>query len=203
MNLKDIVNKYFSGEKEKKIKNLIVIFLIGVVFVITASFFKGSNNPKSKSTVNTNKVANENTNDKAVNEEGYEQVIKSELVGILSKLDGVGRVEVMVTFESGEEQVPAVNSNDSTSSVQDSSNGDKSTTTQGNNSRTVVTQTDQNGSTSPFITETIAPKVRSVFVVAEGAENSLTQLRISKSVMDLLNITESKVNVYPMKKTNQ
>jgi stage III sporulation protein AG len=200
MNFKEIINKYLKEGKNKNFSNLILIFLIGVVLVITASFFKSSssNNVKSDSLISTNTL--EKTNNTPVAVTAYEQDIKNQLKSILSEIDGVGRVEVMVTFESGEETVPAVNNNDASSTTQDSNNGDKSITTQGNSSSTVVTTNEQDGSTKPLIVKTYKPKVCGVCVVAEGAENSLTQLRITKSVMDLLNVADSKVNVYPMKK---
>ena len=200
MNFKEIINKYLKEGKNKNFNNLILIFLIGVVLVITASFFKSSssNNVQSDSLISKNTL--EKTNNTPVAVTAYEQDIKNQLKSILSQIDGVGRVEVMVTFESGEETVPAVNSNDAYSTTQDSNNGDKSVTTQGNNSSTVVTTNEQDGSTKPLIVKTYKPKVCGVCVVAEGAEDSLTQLRITKSVMDLLNVADSKVNVYPMKK---
>ena len=200
MNFKEIINKYLKEGKNKNFSNLILIFLIGVVLVITASFFKSSsvNNVKAEALINKNSLEGTNSTTAAVT--AYEQDIKNQLKSILSQINGVGRVEVMVTFESGEETVPAVNNNDTSSTTQDSNNGDKSTTTQGSSSSTVVTTNNQDGSTKPLIVKTYKPKVCAVCVVAEGAENSLTQLRITKSVMDLLNITDSKVNVFPMKK---
>ena len=199
MNLKEIINKYVEGGGNKNFSNLILIFLIGVVLVITASFFKNSSgNINSVDLINKDTL--EKTNNTTVPVTAYEQDIKNQLKSILSQIDGVGRVEVMITFESGEETVPAVNNNDASSTTQDSSNGDKSITTQGNRSSTVVITNDQDGATKPLIVKTYKPKVCAVCVVAEGAEDSLTQLRITKSVMDLLNITDSKVNVFPMKK---
>ena len=203
MNFKDIIKKYLKEGKNKNLSNLILIFLIGVVLVITASFFKSTSTSTSSSVKNDALVSKnglEKINNTAVAVTAYEQEIKNQLKSILCQIDGVGKVEVMVTFESGEETVPAINNNNSSSTTQDTNNGDKSVTTQGNSSSTVVTTNDQDGSTRPLIVKTYKPKVCGVCIVAEGADNSLTELRITKSVMDLLNVTDSKVNVYPMKK---
>lgn len=200
MNFKEIINKYLKEGKNKNFNNLILIFLIGVVLVITASFFKSSSSNNVKSGDLNSKNILEKATNTTVAVTDYEQDIKNQLKSILSQIDGVGRVEVMVTFESGEETVPAVNNNDASSTTQDNNNGDKSVTTQGNSSSTVVTTNEQDGSTKPLIVKTYKPRVCGVCVVAAGAEDSLTQLRITKSVMDLLNVADSKVNVYPMKK---
>ena len=132
--------------------------------------------------------------------DAYEQDMNNQLKGLLAQIDGVGKVTVMITFDGGEESIPAVNDNEGTSSTEDSNNGQKNTTTQGNKSSTIVTINNADGSTKPLIVKIYKPKVISVAVVAEGADNSLTELRITKTVTDLLNVTDSKVNVLPMKK---
>lgn len=68
-----------------------------------------------------------------------------------------------------------------------------------NNGSTVVIT--NNGSKSePLIVKTYNPKILGVCIVAEGAENKVTELRISKAITDLFGLSEDKVNVYPMKK---
>jgi len=200
MNFKDIINKYFKEGKNKNFSNLILIFLIGVVLVITASFFKSSGGNNLTSPVINNKSDADKTNNTTEVVNTYEKDLKNQLTNILSQMEGVGKVQVMVTFESGEENVPAVNSNDASGTTENNNNSEKSSTTQGNSSSTVVTTNESDGSTKPFIVKINKPKVCAVVVVAEGAENSLTQLRITKAVMDLFNVIDGKVNVLPMKK---
>ena len=201
MNFKEKFEKYMKGGDNKNFSNLIPIFLIGLVLVITASFFMGSSKNTALNTLAPNNTNTAKAEVDVITSQEYERQMKNQLTSILNKIDGVGnRVEVMLTFESGEEVVPAVNSNQSSSTTQDTNAGDKSTTTQGNNSSDVVLTNEVNGSTKPLILKTYKPKVCSAFIVAEGAENSLTQLRIKKAVMDLLNVSDEKVNVYPMKK---
>ncbi len=65
--------------------------------------------------------------------------LKSKLKTTLEKIDGVGKVEVMITFESGEEKVPAVNINNSTNkSVEKDTEGGTRNTTQENEGSSVV-----------------------------------------------------------------
>src|SRR3712207_8212610 len=47
--------------------------------------------------------------------------------------------------------------------------------------------------------ETKKPKITGILVVAEGAEDRMTECRIRKAVTDLFNVPDNKVNVYPMK----
>lgn len=173
--------------------------------VLTISFFKSSNissaqylKQDNNKNGNTNKTEQETSLDKS--SQDYETSIQDKLKDTLEKIDGVGRVEVMVSFESGEEQVPAVNINDSTSNTEEKDNeGGIRNTTQKNNGSTVVI-TNEGDKSKPLIVKIYKPKVSGVCVVAEGAEDKITGLRISKAVVDLFSIPENKVNVYPMKK---
>ena len=198
MNYKDFLNNLLKGEHGNKYKNLIVIFLIGLLLLITASFFKGT----SKDTSATKKTSDSlSTVDNAtIAQNAYEEKVKNELKNILSKIEGVGAIDVMITFEAGEEEVPAINATESSSTTQNGNKEDKTTTSQGNSTNSIVVTNEADGSSKPLILKTNKPKACGVLVVAEGAEANITQLRITKAVMDLLNVQDGKVNVCPMKK---
>jgi len=195
MDNKKFLDKVFERIKSKAIlTNLLILFLTGILILITVNFFSTSNNNNNKQDNNQ-----EQSSDlKSVSD--YETSIQTKLKETLEQIEGVGKVEVMVSFESGEEQVPAVNVNDSTNKTEekDTEGGTRNTTQQNNGSTVVITN--DGTKSEPLIVKTYKPKVTGVCIVAEGAENSLTELRISKAVINLFNITDDKVNVYPMKK---
>lgn len=203
MNLKEMLKKIKSETKEKIfgnkiIANFIIVFLVGVLILVTSSFFKSTgNNGQALSASKSPENNEENIQD---NKNGEEEDLKFNLKNILQQTDGVGRVEVMIYFESGEEQVPAFNVNDSTNLTEEADNeGGTRKTTQKNNGNTVVI-TNDGDQTKPLIIKTNKPKITGVLVVAEGAENKVTEYRIRKAVTNLFNIDDNKVNVYPMKK---
>ena len=211
MNLKKWLKELFNNKKmsndKKNIFNLAIVFLVGVLIIATVSFFKSYNNENS---VNTSKNLNDDSSKSTKQQsstsstqskaEDYEKSIQENLKNTLEKMDGVGKVEVMISFENGEESVPAVNITDSTNTTEEKdTEGGTRNTTQKNNGSTVVVTNDGSKS-QPLIVKTYNPKVSGVCVVAEGAENKITQLRISKAITDLFGISEDKVNVYPMKK---
>ncbi|MBA5850616.1 stage III sporulation protein AG [Clostridium sp. cel8] len=210
MNLKKWVS-YISKKVDEsnlknkgKVVNLIIIFLIGILMIITVDFFKTPQLSNSQSVVSTNYKSDteeDTTNlDESSDSSEYERSVENKLKNTLEKIQGVGNVDVMINFKSGEEQVPAVNINDSTNvtNEKDQSGGVR-TTTQSNNGSTVVV-TNNGDKSEPLIVKTYKPKVSGVCIVAEGAENKITELRIAKAVEDLFDITDDKVNVYPMKK---
>jgi stage III sporulation protein AG len=196
MNLKGWFEKITNDKNGKKtLSNLLILFLTGILILITVNFFTGNSNQN-----NSDKNQNLSPDLKSVSINDYESQVQEKLKETLEQVEGVGNVQVMVTFECGEEQVPALNITDSTNTTEErDTEGGTRSNTQNNNGTTVVTTSDGSKS-EPLIVKTYKPKVTGVCVVAEGADNKLTELRISKAVMNLFNITEDKVNVYPMKK---
>ncbi|AJD30355.1 stage III sporulation protein AG [Clostridium sporogenes] len=198
MNIKNWLKKLETNPKNnKKNINILIVVLVGVLFLIAGSTFKKDSvmskneDPKNKQT-QEEKIEIEN--------EDYERETQSKLKTTLEKIDGVGKVEVMITFESGEEKVPAVNINNSTNkSVEKDTEGGTRNTTQENEGSSVVI-TNNGDKTQPLIVKEYKPKITGVCIVAEGAEDNITKLRISKAVVDLFSLAENKVNVYPMKK---
>ena len=107
-----------------------LIFLLVVLFLwlVLTSFNKVnfSNNNNGNNGSNTNGAAEVDatlSNESKVSS-SYEQAQKEELEEILSKIEGVGKVSVMIRFESGEVKVPAVDSSNQISkTVEDDGNG--------------------------------------------------------------------------------
>ena len=202
MDNKKLSDNLKSLSKNKGFINAL-IFLLVVLFIwlVLTSFNKVnfSNNNNGNDGSNTNGASEV---DAALSTESkvslsYEQAQKEELEEILSKIEGVGKVSVMIRFESGEVKVPAVDSSNQISkTAEDDGNGGTRTTEQESQGDTVVMSS--NGSSSnPFITKTYNPAVTGVIITAEGATSSKVKYEIQLAVSKLYDIGLDKVNVYP------
>lgn len=187
---------------QKKLSNLITVCLILGFILIAMNVLL----PSSKKLNNkiTSSVSQDNTNDITVNsqgkEEDYEEKQKNDLKNILKKMNGVGDVDVMISFENGEEKVPAYDKSIQTSTTEETDNeGGKRTNKQNTDGSKVVMSNSDDGN-EPFILTTYKPKITGIVIVAEGAENSKTKYEIEQAVSKLYNVTLDKVNVYSMKK---
>ena len=191
-----------SKKSDKLLGNIALLILVAVVIVLASSSFKSSKPTSTAQTIidtETQKnAATKVSNTAAVND--YEAQLESKLKLTLEGMEGVGKVQVMIYFESGEESVPAVNVNDSKSvTKEDDKAGGTRNITQDNNGSTVVME--NNGSANePLIVKKIKPIITGVCVVAEGSGVKITELRIRQAVINLFNLPENKVNVYPMNK---
>lgn len=180
-------------EKFKKIKNVeIIIAIVIVVIIISLSVSTFTKPVEKKSDISLPKNSNEikNTNDK----------IEEKLVQILKAIDGAGEVKVMITYESGPEIVPALNTvkSDSTVEENDAGGGTRITKNSNNNSNSVTIQ-QSNGSQALIIKER-NPEVRGVIVIAQGAGNIRVKMDLLKAVETVLKVSPEYIDVFPMKK---
>ncbi|MDK2903422.1 MAG: stage sporulation protein [Clostridiales bacterium] len=131
------------------------------------------------------------------------KALETELADILSKVDGVGSVSVMITFESEGEKVPATDVQRSTKTTEEKDNqgGDRTIIEETNDSKHVILN--QQGASQPMIIKELAPKIRGVIVVAEGAEDVSVQADVSHAVQTVLDVPAHKVTVFAMKKQNK
>ncbi|MGH4120029.1 stage III sporulation protein AG [Clostridium sp.] len=190
-------NKNSSSKKsDKMLANLVLLILVAVVIVLASSFFKSeSSTTTAIDETQVDKISSENNPIKLTD---YETQLEMKLKSTLEGIQGVGKVQLMIYFESGEESVPAININDSKSdTVENDTGGGKRNITQENSGRTVVMSNNGNEN-QPLIVKTFKPTITGVCIVAEGSNEKVTELRIRQAVINLFNLPESKVNVYPM-----
>jgi stage III sporulation protein AG len=193
----DEKNKSHSSKKsDKLLGNLILMILVAVVIVLASSFFKTSSSTSiAFEEAEKNNIRKEDNFSELNN---YESQLENKLKNTLEGIEGVGKVQLMIYFESSEESIPALNINDSKSLTEENdTSGGKRNTTQENNGRTVVMSNNGNAN-EPLIVKKYKPTITGVCVVAEGANERVTQLRIRQAVINLFNLPENKVNVYPM-----
>lgn len=202
MNFEKVKKEINRLMKDKKMSSLIaLIVILGIIFLVTSFFMKDNKDEvnKTEGTLSVN-AKEEGTNGKKdvelLNE--YEREQREQLNSILRKIEGVGEVDTMMTFESGEVKVPAYDNNTQTTTTEEEdSQGGKRVNEQKNDGSKVVMSTNGNGN-EPFVTKVYKPKVVGVVVTAQGANNSKVKYNIEKAVSDLYNLSFDKVNVYPM-----
>ncbi|WP_139904274.1 stage III sporulation protein AG [Clostridium thermarum] len=195
MNLKGLMDTINKLTSKKNAYNIVVVFLLGVLLVMLSNFFK---TPSSAVTTSTQETTSNESVSTANVLTSYEEQTKKELKAMLSKMKGVGRVDLMINFECGEEYIPAYNTNGGKSTTIEKDNeGGERKIEQDNNGQEVVVSTD-GGKTTPFILKKINPKVEGVIIVAEGAENEKIKKDIIAAISSFFGIPNYKIQVFAM-----
>ena len=118
----------------------------------------------------------------------YATGIENRLCKLLSEIEGAGAVKVMITLESGEEQVFA---RDSDSSLDNEADGDKSFKEK---SEYVIVDG------QAVRVKTVEPEIRGVAVVCEGGNDFTVKQSIVQAVTAVLGISAARVSVAQMKR---
>ena len=195
MDKKKLINELKKLLDDKKITNVLTIALV-IAFVLIAlnvfypDMFKEKE--KVKSTL-SEEVETINT------KEEYEETQKKELKSILESMSGVGKVQVMINFKSGESKVLAYDSSKQIVSTEEKDTEGGTRVSNQTNDGTTVVMTNEGVYNEPFIVETYKPKIEGIMILAEGASDSKIKYDIQKAVSSLYGLSAEKVNVYPMK----
>lgn len=186
-----------SGKKKLTIKEigidkLLIILLAGVTLVILS--IPGRDNKE--------KIANDTKSIKEISITGdtYEKLLEERLKSTLSKVDGVGQIEVMITIKSTSEKIvlkenPYTNN---TTSESDSEGGSRvSADISKSDSAVYIEESD--GTKIPYIIKEIEPKIEGVVVIAQGGDKAIIVSEIMDAVGALFDVPSHKIKVLKMK----
>lgn len=179
--------KNLNEKDKKKIYSLLSLGIVCVLALIIISCIPDNKNISDST--DTSQAQEPSTEELTSGEEDLEKKLQK----ILSKISGAGDVDVMITFESSEEQQPAYNSNTTTETTQekDSQGGERTVTTESEN-KTMITSS----SNTPIILKTNEAKVKGVIVVSSGATDSKVKETLYSAVQTALQIQGHQVEIY-------
>lgn len=125
--------------------------------------------------------------------------MEDELGDILSKVEGVGSVQVAITLETTGKKTVEKDVPDSTSS-QSATTGDGSqeSNSAATEEKTVYT-TESDGAQVPYVVSETLPQVRGVLVIAEGGGDPVIIEEIQEAVMALFHLEAHKIKVMKKK----
>lgn len=128
----------------------------------------------------------------------YRKELERKLEEILGEMDGVGKVEVMITTQDGGERIVEKDITRNTQEVSEEDGSVKRDTRESQYQEgTVFSQ--ENGTTGePFVSRETVPKVEGVLVVAEGGGNAKVAKNISDAVLALFPVEVHKIKVVKM-----
>ena len=185
-------------EKGKKIGVIRLGLLIVAGLVLLIASFDGKEEHKTQTQINTQ---NEEKQSGEQQLNTYIENMETRLTNVLSQVDGIGKVQVMITAKATQEKVvlkdapykkTTVKEEDSTGATRES----KETTSE----EGTILGKQQDGSESPYITKELQPEIEGVVVIAEGAAQKQIEAEINDAVVALFSVPSHKIKVMKMKK---
>ncbi len=168
------VKEFF--EKVKKIKHIHIYIAVLVGIVICLVYFCNFTGKKKDDDIVKDSTENYGTSVEYV---GY---LENKLSNVLSKVSGVGKVQVIITLENGFTYEYATDTETKTMV----SNGTETT---------VTTETVILVSNEPVVVKEIYPSIKGVVVVAEGAKDVTVRLNILTAVETVLEVDRNNITI--------
>ena len=163
---------------------LMAVGLIGIALILLSGIWGAGGGKADRSASSS------------ISAEEYAGRLGRQLEGIVGKIDGVGRVEVMVTVDGGIQYVYEQNQK-STNARSANSQTDGSAQTQENNSveQNPVIVDNASGGQSPLIRTELQPEVKGVVIVCDGGDNPTVRENVTNAVMTALEVPSNRISV--------
>lgn len=172
----EVKRRYWPPKKDQ----LLILVLLGLLLAVIAIPAEEKEKEKEE-TEETLTAASESAEDHM----DYESRMEQKLEELLERVDGVGKVRVMLTFAgTGEKKV------------------EKDQTLTGEESREETVYEEKGSSErTPYVTSETNPKVEGVLVIAEGGGNSRVKQEILEAAQALFGIEAHKIKIMKMEGT--
>ncbi len=162
-------------EKFKSIKHIQIISAIVVGLLICVIYFAFMQTTESDD-------ISENSSENYSTAEEYVTMLENKLSYVLSKISGVGNVDVVITLESG-------------FTFEYATDVETKTVSSGGTETTVTTETIILVSDEPVVVKQNYPVIKGVVIVAEGAENFAVKMNIMTAAGTVLQIDSENITI--------
>lgn len=160
-------NKKNILEKLKKIKNIEIIIALGLAVIALFVFLSDFGQKTTKQSNSSGSFS------------AYVSDLENKIKSVISKIEGAGECDVVITFAGGVEQEYAFSS-------ENQQNGGVTT------NKTTLTLV----SGKPVLLREKMPEVQGVVIVADGAGKTTVKLEITKAVQALLKVPNGNIEVF-------
>lgn len=194
---KDKIQKLLS-EKNNRIKNFIVILLVGIcLFIIIwptdssqPDLFQNAGEGERSEEEDTQKESTEHMDIMRDAGEVYIENMEARLEEILSNVKNVGEVHVMITRKDSGESITL---KDTKTDFRTDEKGEQRSESQA----TVFTE--REGKNEPYVNKVLEPEIEGVLVTCEGGGNPKTVMEVTEAVQALFDVPVHKIVVLELK----
>lgn len=182
-NLMDIL-----GGNGRKVKADVLTFVaVGVALILIGGFFTRESKEEAK-------------NVPALSEIKEDESLERRLENILSKIEGAGNVDVLITYKASKEIVVAKSiKQEDTSTDETASGGDERNIKSNILESSYVIMENSDGSDTPLILKESEPEIEGVIIVAEGGGNIIVKNSLISAAEAALGVASHKIEVLKMK----
>lgn len=202
--IKELVVGKQGGPNKKKIENLVVFLIILIITIIVINVIWSGDNPKTEEkepvSDRNKKLASSVEEIKTNSTATTEDTTVKNLEEILSKINGVGKVKVMLTYSQTSQTIPLYNQDSSEKNTEESDKQGGTRKITETDTKTEIIYEEENGKKVPITQSIISPKIEGAIITAEGAGNANVKTNIVQAVEAVTGVATHKIQVFQMSK---
>lgn len=193
--IKNFITKKTEGNNKKNIENLVVFLILLIITIIAINVIWKEEGEQTEEQASYKVLASQTENSNIIEEGEYD--LQAELEDILSKMDGIGKVDVLITYSQTSTVIPMYSQTESSTITEETDSGGGTRKQESSNSNKEIVTDGQNNA----ITQTVMfPKVEGAIVIAEGGGNVTIKSNIIQAVSAVTGLATYKVQVFEMQK---
>lgn len=192
-----------EGNNKRKIENLVVFLIILIITIVAINIIWNGDSKSSESTNNTStkQLASNNVNTTDINtdiETTSNNNLKESLEEILTKIKGVGDVQVFINYSESNEIIPMYNENSKVSNTEENDTSGGARKIQETDVQKEIIYQEDNGEKTPITQKVVQPKVEGAIVTAKGASDATVKTSIIQAVEAVTGLATHKIQVFEM-----
>lgn len=199
--LKEIFSsKEDGGNNKKKIENLVVFIIILIVTIIAINFILSDKKTTTKEENSTSNKKLATTNQTEINSSysSNSDELSNKLENILSKINGVGEVNVFINYSESSEVVAMYNENSKSSSTEETDTSGGIRKIEETDTQKDIVYQENNGEKTPITQKVVQPKIEGAIITAKGANNANIKTNIIQAVEAATGLATHKIQVFEM-----
>lgn len=179
MKINEALKKFVDKLKaDKRLAIIVIIGAIGIVLLTLSELI-----PTDKKSEKNDETE---TGTQTSSYDDYEERTEKRLTELVSSIKGAGNTKVMITLDSGDENIYAA----------EEKREDSDTDCSSEKTYVIIKQ---DGNDGGLLLKVVEPEIRGVAVVCEGADSAEVRQEIIRTVTAVLGVSSNRVNIAKMK----
>lgn len=200
--IKEMINSDGTGNDKRKIENLVFFVVVLIITIVIINFiWNGEKEANNKNVTNDTSKQLATTNNETVqvnsNSESTES-LENKLKNILSKIQGVGEVEVCLNYSESSEVVAMYNENSTTSTTEETDDTGGTRKVEETDTQKDVIFGEDNGTKTPITAKVVNPKIEGAIITAKGASDANVKTNIIQAVEAVTGLATHKIQVFEL-----
>lgn len=200
--LKGLINPEEGNKNnKKKIENLVFFVIILIVTIVIINIIwngdKDSSHDKDVQNDTSKQLASTNTSSAEVSNNTTNE-LEVKLEEILSKIQGVGEVNVFINYSESSEIIPMYNESTQTSNTEETDTSGGTRKIEETDSQKEIIYEESDGEKTVITQKVVEPQIEGAIITAKGAGSAEVKTSIIQAVEAVTGLATHKIQVFEM-----